>query len=93
MLRDMHDLRCFLGETIGDTFDLPPVIIKHFSRSSVCCMLSKRISSISSLIESEMTQNSTTKYVKFLFCATLLIIGNLSNHNGDGNENVTNVHI
>ena len=33
-----HVLSCFLGETIGDTFNLP-MTIKHFSRSSVCCML------------------------------------------------------
>ena len=64
----------FLGETFGDTFHLPPVIIKHFSQNSVCCMLSKRISSIISLIVSEMTENPTAKYVKFLFCATLLIL-------------------
>ena len=69
-----HDLSCFLGETIGDTFDLPQVIIIHFSWSSVCCMLSKQISSISSLIISEMTENPTAKDVKFLFCATMLIL-------------------
>ena len=36
-------------------------------------MLSKPISSISLSIVSEMTKKSTAKYVKFWFCATLLI--------------------
>ena len=36
-------------------------------------MLSKQISSIDMFIMSEMTQNPTTKYVIFWFCATLLI--------------------
>ena len=36
-------------------------------------MLSKRISSIGMFIVSEMTENPTTKYVKYWFRATLLI--------------------
>ena len=69
-----HDLSCFLGKTISDNFVLLPVIFKHFSRSSVCCMLSKWISSIGLLIVSEVTENPTAKFVKFFFCVTLLIL-------------------
>ena len=57
-----HDLSCFLGETISNTFDLP-MIIKHFSWSSVCCLLSKWISSIGLFIVSKMKENPMVKYV------------------------------
>ena len=45
-----------------------------------------------------MTENPKAKYVKFLFCATLLIIGNLSTRRflrGDGNRksNLLPIHV
>mgnify|MGYP006896143562 CR=1 FL=1 len=61
-----HNVSCFFfGETIGDTFD-QPMVITHFSRGSVCQMLSKRIGLP---IVNERTANP--KHVKFLFCATI----------------------
>jgi len=50
--------KLFFGETIVDTADLQ-TIIYH--------------SSIGTFIVSEMTENPTTKYEKFCFCASLLI--------------------
>ena len=65
-------LGCFLGETISNTFDLP-LKISHFCWSWDCCMLSKWISSIHLFIVSKMTENPTSKYIKFWFHAALLI--------------------
>ena len=66
----------FLGETIGYTFDLP-MIVKHFSQSSVCCMLSQANFKYWSVYRewNDREFNSEVLYVKFLFGATLFIPG------------------
>ena len=75
------------GEAIGDTADLQ-TIIYHFD-FEFFWMLSKRISSLSQFVVSEMKENPTAKYIKFWFFVTFSALFFNRRHFRSGNDNLT----